>query len=101
MHHQPPPRHAGGTKPVSSDTQGPALAEADRLLLAFEDRWPGHTWEKDRAMRVELRLAPTVYYQRLRLVVTDPAAVEAFPVACSRYQAGVDAQRARRATRSF
>lgn len=86
---------------MSFDTTGSALAEADRLLLNFEDRWPGHTWEKDRAMRVELRLSPTVYYQRLRVVVTDPAAVEAFPMACSRYRAGVDAQRARRASRSF
>ena len=86
---------------MSSDTQQPALAEADRLLLAFEDRWPGHTWEKDRAMRVELRIAPTVYYQRLRLIAAYPAAVAAFPAACSRYQAGVEAQRARRASRAF
>lgn len=86
---------------MNYDTEDTALAEGDRVLLAFEDEWPGHSWAKERAMRELLRMSPTPYYQRLRLLVADPAAVAAFPVACSRYQAGVEAQRARRVSRAF
>lgn len=79
----------------------PPLSEADVALLMFERRWPGPSWAKTTKLRPELGLTVARYQQRLRLLVADPRAVEAFPEVCSAYLRREERQAASRASRTF
>jgi len=75
--------------------QAPAipLDDEDRALLAFERRWWSHAGAKEEAIRRELGMSPTVYYQRLRLLLDHPGAREVDPALVQRLQAQRAARR--------
>lgn len=74
-HDQPAPRAAG---------RAPALAERSRRILAFERRWWRRPGAKEQAIRDELGMAVTRYYQLLNRLLDDPAALAHDPVLVGR-----------------
>ncbi|MFD5031503.1 DUF3263 domain-containing protein [Streptomyces sp. NPDC058220] len=79
------------------DVRGPAeLSERDRAVLAMERRgWPG-PGAKERAIREQLGLSPTRYYQLLTALLDDPRAAEHDPVTVNRLRRIRDERRERR-----
>ncbi|MFJ5103014.1 DUF3263 domain-containing protein [Streptomyces sp. NPDC088554] len=74
----------------------PSLSERDRAVLAVERRgWPG-TGAKERAIREQLGLSPTRYYQLLSALLDDPLALAHDPVTVNRLRRVRDARRERR-----
>ncbi|MFD8967424.1 DUF3263 domain-containing protein [Streptomyces sp. NPDC059568] len=69
----------------SDDVRGPGgLSERDRAVLAVERRgWPG-PGAKERAIREQLGISPTRYYQLLGALLDDPRAAEHDPVTVNR-----------------
>ncbi|MGA5494839.1 DUF3263 domain-containing protein [Streptomyces cinereoruber] len=65
--------------------RGPAaLTEQEQALLAVERRsWPG-PGAKERAVREQLGLSPTRYYQLLNALLDDPRALAHDPVTVNR-----------------
>ncbi|MFE4828319.1 DUF3263 domain-containing protein [Streptomyces sp. NPDC056672] len=60
------------------------LSERDRAVLAVEQRgWPG-PGAKERAIREQLGISPTRYYQLLGALLDDPRAAEHAPVTVNR-----------------
>ncbi|MBU7597036.1 DUF3263 domain-containing protein [Streptomyces sp. P38-E01] len=89
----PPPE---GRTSDGSDAGGAALDARDRAVLALERRgWPG-PGAKERAVREQLGLSPTRYYQLLNALLDDPAAARHDPVTVNRLRRVRDAHRARR-----
>lgn len=70
------------------------LSESDQAILAFEKNWWRFEGAKQRAIRDELHLTPTNYYQALNRLVDDPAALRAEPVVVSRLQRQRQSRRA-------
>jgi hypothetical protein len=60
------------------------LAARDLAILAFERRWWRHAGAKEEAIRRELGLSPTTYYQLLSRLLDDPLALAAEPVLVDR-----------------
>lgn len=61
-----------------------ALTEQEQALLAVERRsWPG-PGAKERAVREQLGLSPTRYYQLLNALLDDPRALAHDPVTVNR-----------------
>jgi hypothetical protein len=60
------------------------LAAHDLAILAFERRWWRFAGAKEEAIRRELGLGPTTYYQLLNRLLDDPLALEAEPVLVDR-----------------
>ncbi|MDQ4214445.1 DUF3263 domain-containing protein [Microbacterium sp. ASV81] len=56
------------------------LGDRDRVVLAFEARWPGHSSAKEQAIRGELELTPARYYQLLGRVIDSEAALVEDPM---------------------
>ncbi|MDK1472466.1 DUF3263 domain-containing protein [Streptomyces sp. 549] len=85
---QPAPDHRAG---------GPgALNARDRAVLAVERRgWPG-PGAKERAIREQLDISPTRYYQLLNALLDDARALAHDPVTVNRLRRLRDAQRERR-----
>ncbi len=78
------------------DAHGPELSERDRALLAVERRsWAG-PGAKERAMREQLGISPTRYYQLLNALLDDPRALVHDPVTVNRLRRVRDARRERR-----
>lgn len=74
----------------------PGLDDTDLAVLALERRtWPG-PGAKERAVREELGLSPTRYYQRLNALLDDPAALAHDPVTVNRLRRRRETLRARR-----
>lgn len=74
----------------------PELDEVDLAVLAMERRnWPG-PGAKERAVREELGISPTRYYQLLNALLDDPAAARHAPVTVNRLRRVREAQRRRR-----
>ncbi|MBW1602611.1 DUF3263 domain-containing protein [Streptomyces sp. JJ66] len=72
------------------------LSECERAVLALERRgWPG-PGAKERAIREELDLSPTRYYQLLNALLDDERALAHDPVTINRLRRRRDAQRRRR-----
>nr|WP_244905292.1 DUF3263 domain-containing protein [Streptomyces agglomeratus] len=72
------------------------LSERDRAVLAVERRsWPG-PGAKERAVREQLGISPTRYYQLLNALLDDPRAVALDPVTVNRLRRVRDARRERR-----
>ncbi|MGA5564937.1 DUF3263 domain-containing protein [Streptomyces platensis] len=77
---------------------GPAaeLSARDEAVLAVERRsWPG-PGPKERAIREQLGISPTRYYQLLNALLDDPRALAHDPVTVNRLRRIRDARRARR-----
>lgn len=60
------------------------LSDLDRAVLEFEGSWWLYPGPKDRAVREVLGISATRYYQVLRRLVDDPAALEADPLTVRR-----------------
>lgn len=54
-------------------------------ILAWEDRYPWrYAGAKEQAIKAELDLTPTRYYQLLRLALDDPTAIAQYPSTAAR-----------------
>ena len=62
------------------------LEERERSVLAFERRFWRHAGAKEEAIRRELGVAPTAYYQLLSQLIDDPAAIAYDPMLVKRLQ---------------
>ncbi|MCP3822054.1 DUF3263 domain-containing protein [Streptomyces sp. A3M-1-3] len=72
------------------------LSARDRAVLAVEHRsWPG-PGAKERAIREQLGISPTRYYQLLNALLDDPRALAHDPVTVNRLRRIRAAQRERR-----
>ncbi|MEI5008192.1 DUF3263 domain-containing protein [Streptomyces sp. PmtA] len=72
------------------------LSVRDRAVLAFERAsWSG-PGAKERAIREDLGISPTRYYQLLNALLDDPRALAHDPVTVNRLRRVREAQRARR-----
>ena len=60
------------------------LGERDRNVLEFESGWWQYPGPKDRAIREYLGISATRYYQILRRLVDDPAALAHDPLTIRR-----------------
>jgi hypothetical protein len=79
---------AGGAAPriPPETTIGGALGERERSVLDFERRFWRHAGAKEEAIRRELGVAPTAYYQLLCQLIDDPAAIAYDPMLVKRLQ---------------
>ncbi|MFJ1749763.1 DUF3263 domain-containing protein [Streptomyces sp. NPDC088116] len=100
----PEPAHAEPEAPAPAGApdadgvrRGPGeLSERDRAVLAVEARgWPG-PGAKERAVREQLGISPTRYYQLLNALLDDPRAAEHDPVTVNRLRRVRQARRERR-----
>jgi hypothetical protein len=60
------------------------LADRDRTVLDFENSWWLYPGPKDRAIREYLGMSATRYYQALRRLIDDPAALTYAPLTVRR-----------------
>ncbi len=82
----------GGT----GSTSASGLSARDEAVLAVESRsWQG-PGPKERAIREQLGISPTRYYQLLNALLDDPQALAHAPVTVNRLRRVRDARRARR-----
>ena len=72
------------------------LGERERSVLAFERRFWRHAGAKEEAIRRELGVAPTAYYQLLSQLIDDPAAIAYDPMLVKRLQRQRASRRRRR-----
>ncbi|MGV9658167.1 DUF3263 domain-containing protein [Streptomyces koyangensis] len=79
-----------------SDGLDDGLSEQDRAVLAFEARGWQRPGTKERAIREQLGLSPTRYYQLLGALLDDPAALRHDPVTVNRLRERRAARRAAR-----
>lgn len=63
------------------------LSDSDRALIDFEARAPRSLGAKEEAIRLELGLTPTRYYQRLNLLLESPEALAYAPQLVRRLRA--------------
>lgn len=63
------------------------LSDSDRALIDFEARAPRSLGAKEEAIRQELGLTPTRYYQRLNLLLESPEALAYAPQLVRRLRA--------------
>ncbi|MEW1691621.1 DUF3263 domain-containing protein [Streptomyces sp. NPDC091265] len=81
--------------PNAPDDSAP-LSDRDRAVLAVERQsWAG-PGAKERAIREQLGISPTRYYQLLNALLDDRRALEADPVTVNRLQRVREARRNRR-----
>jgi hypothetical protein len=74
-------------RPMPAREQGAgSLGERERSVLAFERRFWRHAGAKEEAIRRELGVAPTAYYQLLSQLIDDPAAIAYDPMLVKRLQ---------------
>lgn len=60
------------------------LTERDLTILAFEHHWWKHQGAKEQAIKDELDLSATRYYQLLRAIIDKPAALRHDPMLVKR-----------------
>lgn len=70
------------------------LTERDQQILQLEKQWWRFEGAKQEAIRNQLHLSPTRYYQLLNGLLDDPAALSAEPVVVRRLQRQRQARRA-------
>ncbi|MEV7176733.1 DUF3263 domain-containing protein [Kitasatospora sp. NPDC093679] len=73
-----------------------ALTERDRAVLALEARPWRTAGAKERAIRAELDISATRYYQLLNALLDNPAALAADPVLVNRLRRIRERRRAER-----
>lgn len=71
----------------SAPNEPARLPERDARVLAFEGRQWGHSGAKEEAIRVELGMSATRYYQLLNAVIDTPAALRFDPMLVRRLSA--------------
>ncbi|MGW1224181.1 DUF3263 domain-containing protein [Streptomyces sp. NPDC001478] len=82
--------------PNGPDEPADALSDRERAVLAVERRsWAG-PGAKERAIREQLGISPTRYYQLLNALLDDRRALEADPVTVNRLRRVREARRGRR-----
>ncbi len=89
---------SGGTDDLGGTgrTSASGLSARDEAVLAVESRsWQG-PGPKERAIREQLGISPTRYYQLLNALLDDPQALAHAPVTVNRLRRVRDARRARR-----
>ena len=69
------------------------LSRRDRAILDFERGWWLNPGPKEAAIRTELGVSATRYYEILRGLVDDPAAYEYDPLTVKRVRRGRDRRR--------
>lgn len=89
-----PPRDAGTQRDAEPQRDG--LSERDLSVLAVERRGWTSPGMKERAIREQLEMSPTRYYQLLNALLDDPRALAHDPVTVNRLRRRREAQRARR-----
>ncbi|MCG5120872.1 DUF3263 domain-containing protein [Streptomyces sp. T7(2022)] len=98
--HEPASPEAATPQEPDSDggggNLGDGLSEQDRAVLAFEARGWQRPGTKERAIREQLGLSPTRYYQLLGALLDDPAALRHDPVTVNRLRERRAARRAAR-----
>ncbi|MBF4134830.1 MULTISPECIES: DUF3263 domain-containing protein [Streptomyces] len=98
--HEPAsPEAATPQEPDSGDgggDLGDGLSDQDRAVLALEARGWQRPGTKERAIREQLGLSPTRYYQLLGALLDDPAALRHDPVTVNRLRERRAARRAAR-----
>ncbi|HXY94352.1 MAG TPA: DUF3263 domain-containing protein [Acidimicrobiia bacterium] len=62
------------------------LARRDRAILDFERSWWARSGPKEAAIRNELGVSGSQYYQRLRALLDDPSAYAYDPLTVKRLQ---------------
>ena len=73
-----------------------SLTDVDKQLLDFESTWWRHKGSKEAAILDELGLTGVRYYQRLNVLLDDPAALAYAPMVVNRLRRGrIKALRAR------
>lgn len=75
------------------------LTDRDRAMLAFEDKWPKHTAQKEEAIRDEFAISAPRYLQLLNVLVKRPAALVAEPLLVNRILRKIESNTERRASR--
>ncbi|WP_404851122.1 DUF3263 domain-containing protein [Dietzia kunjamensis] len=60
------------------------MTDEEHDIMRFESRWWRLAGSKDAAIRDELGLAPTRYYQRLHQLIARPDVHAAYPVLVNR-----------------
>lgn len=75
------------------------LGERERAVLEFEASWWLYPGPKDRAIREHLDMSATRYYQVLRRLLDDPAALAYDPLTVRRLRKVRDEGRRRRLER--
>ncbi len=71
-----------------------ALTDRERAILDFEKNWYRFEGAKQAAIREQLDLSPTRYYQLLNALVDNPEALRAEPVIVRRLQRQRQSRRA-------
>lgn len=74
------------------------MTDDDRALLAFEKQWWKTPGAKEEAIRDQLGMSTTRYYQRLARILDDPAALAVDPILVRRLHRIRDARAVRRAS---
>ena len=74
------------------------LTDTDKAILEFEKHWWRFEGAKRKAIREQLHLSPTRYYQVLNELVDNPEALRAEPVVVRRLQLQRQNRRAAYAT---
>lgn len=80
-------------------TAVPPLPADDLAILRFAGEWWADAAAKEQAMRERFGLEPVRFYQRVAVLVFEPAAVAAEPLICGRLRR-IQERRARLRTRS-
>lgn len=60
------------------------LTDSDRQLLTFAQKWWKHRGAQEAAIRAELGISPTRYFQRLRALAETREALEYAPTLVKR-----------------
>lgn len=68
----------------TTDVASAQLSVKDRRILDFEASWWLYPGPKDRAIREYVGMSSTRYYQALRRLMDDPAALEYSPLTVRR-----------------
>lgn len=99
QHSEPPEQPPERPEERAASPERPAgqlLTELDAAVLRFEKRGHAGPGAKEKAVREELELSPTRYYQILNALLDQPAALAAEPVLINRLRRLRDARRERR-----
>ena len=93
---QPEPEPAREPDATLPEPEPGELSDRDRAVLAVERRgWSG-PGAKERAIREQLGISPTRYYQLLGALLDDPRAAEHAPVTVNRLRRVRQARRDQR-----
>lgn len=87
---------AGEAVADASGEPDPVLSDRDRAVLALARRTWHRPGAKERAIREQLEMSPTRYYQLLNALLDTPAALAQDPVTVNRLRRMREARRNRR-----